>query len=45
MWVDVWMPAEDEYVANQHPERIADLAVDSSALSEGERAFRAVAQG
>ncbi|MGN9908684.1 uridine kinase family protein [Phytohabitans sp. LJ34] len=30
MWVDEWMPAEDEYIATQHPAHHADLVVDSS---------------
>ena len=45
MWVDVWMPAENEYAASQHPERIADLVVDSSPVSVGNHVFRIVAAG
>ncbi len=45
MWVDVWMPTEDEYVANQHPERIADLVVDSSPVGAGNQVFRIVTAG
>jgi uridine kinase len=29
-WIKVWMPAEDEYATTQHPERFADLVLDSS---------------
>ncbi len=43
MWVDLWMPAENEYAASQHPERSADLVVDSSPLGTGSQAFRIVA--
>ncbi len=42
MWVDVWMPAENEYAASQHPERIADLVVDSSPVGAGNPVFRIV---
>lgn len=42
MWVDAWMPAENEYAASQHPERIADLVVDSSPVSTGNQVFRIV---
>lgn len=42
-WVDIWMPAEDEYAVSQHPERIADLVVDSSPVDAGNQVFRIVA--
>jgi uridine kinase len=31
MWVDEWMPAEDEYLVREHPDEFANLVVDSSA--------------
>jgi uridine kinase len=43
LWIDVWMPAEDEYAASQHPERIVDLVVDSSPNGVGDQVFRIVA--
>lgn len=43
MWTDVWMPAENEYSASQHPERIADLVLDSSPVSADDQIFRIVA--
>ena len=43
MWVDVWMPAETEYAVRQHPDRIADLVVDSSPLGACNQVFRIVA--
>jgi len=43
MWTDVWMPAENEYAASQHPERLADLVLDSSPDSAGSQVFRIVA--
>ena len=42
MWVDVRMSAENEYVASQHPERIADIVVDSSPVGAGNQVFRTV---
>lgn len=30
-WVEVWMPAEDEYVRSQRPDRRADLVIDGEA--------------
>jgi uridine kinase len=38
IWLDVWMPAEDEYAATQSPEQKADLVVDSSP-SSGDHQF------
>jgi uridine kinase len=31
LWVDVWMPAEDRYIAAQRPQHHADLVLDGSA--------------
>ena len=45
MWVDVWMPEENEYAASQDPERTADLVVDSSPADAGSEVFRIVDQG
>ncbi len=42
MWIDTWMPSENEYAASQHPERIADLVVDSSRTGAGKQVFRIV---
>lgn len=45
MWVDVWMPAENEYAAGEDPEGRADLVVDSSQMDAGDPVFRVVAGG
>ena len=42
MWVDVWMPAENAYVASEHPELVADLVVDSSPVDVDRQVFRVV---
>jgi uridine kinase len=34
MWLQQWMPAEDDYLAQEHPDDFADLVLDSS-LGEG----------
>ena len=34
-WVDVWMPAEDRYVAEQAPQAHAHLVLDSSGAATG----------
>ena len=43
-WVDLWMPAEDEYESREKPEGAADLILDSSQESGGELAFHVVRQ-
>ena len=34
-WVDVWMPAEDRYIADQSPQDYAHLALDGSGAAIG----------
>lgn len=35
LWVDEWMPAEDDYLAVERPDDFADLVTDSSAGVDG----------
>ena len=39
-WVDDWMPSENAYAANHHPERVADLVIDGSFVVAGKQLFR-----
>ena len=43
-WVNLWMPAEDEYESREKPEGAADLILDSSQESGGELTFHVVRQ-
>ncbi len=40
IWVDTWIPAENEYARSQHPERVVDLIADSSPVGGNDQVFR-----
>jgi uridine kinase len=40
MWENEWMPAEDAYVADEHPDSYATVVVDSSAGPSGSPRYR-----
>ena len=41
-WINIWMPAEDDYAVKQNPESASDLVPDSSFKQGIGQAFRVV---